>query len=153
MLSLCTAWLTSSFFWRIYGQLECLPPVETCPNPLGLLRWTARKRWRYEHVSKAAASIARRLRANVHLMPLDSTMMAGKDGMYHVSLVGHFSQDQLQLALQHPGLEILQRTFASKVICHLCDVLDDLEPAPNNNVIMLTLQLFHSRQAGFSDLF
>lgn len=84
-------------------------------------------------------------------MPLDSTLAPGKDGMYHVSFVGHFSQMQLRLALQHPDMGELQQQFASCVIGRSMDVLDELDPAPSANVIMLTLQLFHSRQDGFSD--
>ena len=70
--------------------------------------------------------------------------------MLHASLVGHFGQ-HLNFILEHPepAGHFLRLFFADLVTDCLSDKLDMSDA--NSNVVMLTLKLYHSRQAGFTD--
>ena len=140
---------TSRLFWRHYKELPCVLPR---PDWQFESRWTASRVWRIDCTRVAAARIAHRFRAQVQLKPLETTLVPNQDSMYHFSLVGHLSQKHLHFILQHPGKQErdLQWLSAERVVAGFADVFE-VDPANDTKVVMLTMKVYHSRQAGYSD--
>ena len=136
---------TSHALWQRYKELT-RDPQQTDPYQL-----TARDQWRHRQETKAAGNLTRRFRAEVAQRSLVSSLLPDMHTMLHASLSGHLSQKHLHFILEHPEPTgyFLRAVFAELVTGCLCGKLN--MSVANSNIVMLTLKLYHSRQAGFTD--
>ena len=104
--------------------------------------------WRREVTNYAAARFSGRFRADMQLKPMNPTFLPSNDSCYHASVVGHLSQRHLQYLLQHPDPD--SGGFAEYAVGQLVEALK-VDASNNTRVVLLTLKVYHSRQAGFSD--
>ena len=135
---------TSHALWQRYKELK------RDPQPANPYQLTACVEWRHHQEFEAARKLTGRFRAEVAQRSLVSSLLLDRHTMLHASLLGHFSQKHLNFILEHPepAGRFLRLFFADLVKDCLSDKLDMSDA--NSNVVMLTLKLYHSRQAGFT---
>ena len=140
---------TSKPFWKMYHTLKCISPYNGC-QPTDY--HTACRKWRRDATEAAAARFARQFRADMHLKALKPTFHPNDDSCYHASLVGHLTQMHLQFRFEHPQLQEaeLHNCLSEIAVGRLHEALQ-VDAINATKVVMFTLQVYHSRQAGFSD--
>ena len=108
--------------------------------------------WRDVLTFQAAGKLGLQFRVDMELRPLTSSIFPGHDRCYHASLTGQISLSHLKFILQHPDLvgADFDRKFGSEVAEQFLDKLQEVS-SNTTQVVMLTLKLYHSRQAGFTD--
>ena len=140
---------TCRVFWNLYHHVKCVPLYPGCQPTY---KYTACHKWRQDATEAAAARFARQFRADMPIKALKPTFLPDNDSCYHASLVGHLSQRHLHFLLQHPQPE--QAWAYGYFSEHAVNRLDEALKVDANNatrIVLFTLKVYHSRQAGFSD--
>ena len=145
---------TSHNFRELWGTLVVYRLWDDLDSPPSV---TAHTLWLRVQARRTAHALARRFCAEMYQKPLESSVF-NEDFIYHTSVTGHFGQKELQLIL-YPGspyIQLLSEYFTKRIIHLLSPAqaafsdLDDSYIPGGTAVFMLTFQLHHSRQTGFT---
>ena len=140
---------TCRLYWTLYRDLKC---VSIWKGQQTTHFYTASVTWQNERTEEAARTLAGPFRANLVRKPLNSALFPDNNHCYHASLIGHLNQSHLLYILQHPkpAFTWRQGQFAAYAMGRYNEMLK-VHPSTVDIVLVFTLQVYHSRQAGLSD--